>query len=102
MFNVRLYCIFRRLTIGISPFYVRLGVPSVPFPSTFSIYICLRRSCLLIRAKCPLHLLILAAVFMALGWLNLWQKLVAGIFLGGKGRLALKADNLTAICEPII
>jgi hypothetical protein len=24
------------------------------------------------------------------------------IFLGGKGRLARKADDLTAICEPIV
>jgi hypothetical protein len=25
-----------------------------------------------------------------------------GTFLGGKGRPALKADDLTAICEPIV
>jgi hypothetical protein len=30
------------------------------------------------------------------------QKLVSGIFLGGEGRPARKADNLTAICEPIV
>jgi hypothetical protein len=30
------------------------------------------------------------------------QKWVPEIFLGGKGRPALKADNVTAICEPIV
>jgi hypothetical protein len=34
--------------------------------------------------------------------LSLWQKLVSGIFLGGKGRPARKTDNLTAIHEPTI
>jgi hypothetical protein len=34
------------------------------------------------------------------GRLSLQQKWVPGIFLGGKGRPARKADNLTAICEP--
>jgi hypothetical protein len=33
--------------------------------------------------------------------LNLYQKWVPGIFLGGKVRRACKADNLTAIYEPI-
>jgi hypothetical protein len=34
---------------------------------------------------------------------SLWQKLAPGIFPGVKrGRPARKADNLTAICEPII
>jgi hypothetical protein len=27
---------------------------------------------------------------------------LTGFFLGNKGRLASKADNLTAICEPIV
>jgi hypothetical protein len=27
---------------------------------------------------------------------------VPGIFLGGKARPARKADNITAICEPIV
>jgi hypothetical protein len=35
------------------------------------------------------------------GRLSLQQKWVPRIFLGGKGRPARKADNLTAICEPI-
>jgi hypothetical protein len=40
---------------------------------------------------------------MALGSTQpLWQKWVQGIFLGDKGRPARKADNLTAICEPIV
>jgi hypothetical protein len=26
----------------------------------------------------------------------------SGIFLGGKARLALKANNLTALCEPTV
>jgi hypothetical protein len=30
------------------------------------------------------------------------KKWVPGIFLGGKGRPALKADNLTAISEPTV
>jgi hypothetical protein len=34
--------------------------------------------------------------------LSLQQKWVPGIFLGDKWRLERKADNLTAICEPII
>jgi hypothetical protein len=29
-------------------------------------------------------------------------EMVAGIFLGGKGRSVCKADNLTAICEYIV
>jgi hypothetical protein len=33
---------------------------------------------------------------------SLQQKLVPGIFLGGKGRLERQSDNLTAICEPIV
>jgi hypothetical protein len=35
-------------------------------------------------------------------WLSLGQKWVPGIILGRKGRPALKADNLTTICEPIV
>jgi hypothetical protein len=35
--------------------------------------------------------------------LSLWQKWVSGIFLGGgKGRPAHKANNLIAICKPIV
>jgi hypothetical protein len=34
--------------------------------------------------------------------LSLQQKWVPGIFLGGKGLLSRKADNLTAICGPIV
>jgi hypothetical protein len=30
------------------------------------------------------------------------QKWVPGIFLGGKGQPERTADNLTAICEPIV
>jgi hypothetical protein len=36
------------------------------------------------------------------GWLSLEEKWISGIFLGVKGRPARKADNLTAICEPIV
>jgi hypothetical protein len=39
---------------------------------------------------------------MALGSTQPLQKYVPGIFLGGKGRLARKAYNRTAICEPIV
>jgi hypothetical protein len=40
---------------------------------------------------------------MALGSTQpLTKKYVPGIFLGGKGRPPRKADNLTAICEPIV
>jgi hypothetical protein len=39
---------------------------------------------------------------MALRLTQLWQKWVPGIFLGGKGRPARKADNLAAICGPIV
>jgi hypothetical protein len=35
---------------------------------------------------------------MAMGWTHR----LTGIFLGGKGQPARKADNLTAICEPNI
>jgi hypothetical protein len=38
---------------------------------------------------------------MALGRLCLRQKWVPGILLGDKARQERKADNLTAICEPI-
>jgi hypothetical protein len=38
---------------------------------------------------------------MALGSTQPLTKLVLGIFLRSKVRLARKADNLTAICEPI-
>jgi hypothetical protein len=46
--------------------------------------------------------LILPAALCPFGRLIFKQKGVSGIFLGDKGRPALKADNLTAICEPII
>jgi hypothetical protein len=36
------------------------------------------------------------------GRLSLKPKWVPGIFLGGKKRPARRADNLTAICEPIV
>jgi hypothetical protein len=36
------------------------------------------------------------------GRLNLKHKWVPGIFLGGKGQPAHRADNLTAYCEPIV
>jgi hypothetical protein len=36
------------------------------------------------------------------GQLSLQQKWVPGIFLGGKGWPVCKADNLTAICKPIV
>jgi hypothetical protein len=39
---------------------------------------------------------------MAPGRLSLQQKWVPGIFLEAKGRPASKADDLTAIREPII
>jgi hypothetical protein len=46
--------------------------------------------------------LILPAALWALDRLSLYQKLVPEIFLECKGRPALKADNLTAICEPVV
>jgi hypothetical protein len=39
---------------------------------------------------------------MALGSTQPLTEISTRIFLGGKGRPALKADNLTAICEPIV
>jgi hypothetical protein len=39
---------------------------------------------------------------MALGSAQRLTEMSAGIVLGGKGLSALKADNLTAICEPIV
>jgi hypothetical protein len=40
--------------------------------------------------------LILPAAIWFCGRLNIWQKWIPGIFLGGKGRQVHKADNLTA------
>jgi hypothetical protein len=46
---------------------------------------------------------ILPAALWLCGRLSLKQKWVPGIFLGVKvGRLSRKADNLTAISEPIL
>jgi hypothetical protein len=39
---------------------------------------------------------------MALGSTRPLVEIVPGIYLGGEGRPARKADNLTAICEPIV
>jgi hypothetical protein len=39
---------------------------------------------------------------MALGSTQPLTEMSTRNFLGGKGRLARKADNLTAICEPIV
>jgi hypothetical protein len=33
---------------------------------------------------------------------NIFRLSLSGIFLGGKGQPARKADKLTAICEPIV
>jgi hypothetical protein len=46
--------------------------------------------------------LILPTALWPCGWLSFYEKWVPRIFLGGKGRPALKADNLTAICEPTV
>jgi hypothetical protein len=39
---------------------------------------------------------------MALGWTQSLTEMSTRNFRGGKGRPVHKADNLTAICEPII
>jgi hypothetical protein len=39
---------------------------------------------------------------MAQGSIQPLTEMIPGTFLGGKGRPARKADNLTAICEPIV
>jgi hypothetical protein len=39
---------------------------------------------------------------MALGSTQPLTEMSASNIAGGKGRPALKADNLTAICEPIV
>jgi hypothetical protein len=39
---------------------------------------------------------------MALGLTQPLTEMSTGIFLGGKKRPARRADNLTAICEPIV
>jgi hypothetical protein len=39
---------------------------------------------------------------MALGITQPLMKMSTGIFLGVKGRSARKAENLTAICQPIV
>jgi hypothetical protein len=39
---------------------------------------------------------------MTLGRFSLEQLWIPGIFVGGKGRAARKADNLTVVCEPIV
>jgi hypothetical protein len=39
---------------------------------------------------------------MALEFLSFYQKWLLGIFLGGEGLPACKADNFVAICELIV
>jgi hypothetical protein len=46
--------------------------------------------------------LILSAALWPWGLLSLWQKWVWGILLGSKVQMEHKADNLTAISEPIV
>jgi hypothetical protein len=46
--------------------------------------------------------LILPAALRPWSRLRLQQKLLSGIFLGVMGGQGRKADNLTAICDPIV
>jgi hypothetical protein len=49
-----------------------------------------------------LNLLNPSSCTMALGWFSLQKERVSRIFLGSKAQPARKADNLTAMCEPIV